>query len=190
MKPKCWKRMSSGKYVDVNNLTEDQLDIKDIEVSLNHIIRFNGHYSDVEPLTVAQHSFLCLTLAEMIELDDVQLHKAVFTHDFAECYFGDISSPAKKAMGDSWRDFASPIEELVERKFTGVVGAELADRVKVYDLLALDIERRVMWSSQYGKDKWPMAPFSIGSLEDKKMLFNMAKEEEYVEIEKIWRKFT
>jgi hypothetical protein len=62
--------------------------------------------------------------------------------------------------------------------------------VKVYDLLALDIERRVMWSSQYGKDKWPMAPFSIGSLEDKKMLFNMAKEEEYVEIEKIWRKFT
>ena len=172
MKPNFWKRLSSGKYVDIGNLQPDDVSIEDVETSLNHIYRFTGHHKDEKPLTVAQHSLLCLHLVELLEPDEYELQLAVFTHDFAECIIGDVATPVKKAMGKAWYDFAIPIEQIFEKKFFGrLVDPELHDRVKLYDAMALDIERRVMWSSQYGKDKWPMVPLNFGTIEEKKNVF-------------------
>lgn len=172
MKTPCWKRMSSGKYIDLNAFTSEDVKVLDIETSLNNILRFNGHHSEVKPLTVAQHSLLCLELARLIEPEDNELHTWVFCHDFAEAYIGDVATPVKKAMGSIWYNFASPIEATVDRAIMGqTCPAEMHDRVKIYDLCALDIERRVMWSSQYGKDKWPTAPLNLGTVSDKEDLF-------------------
>lgn len=173
MKPVCWKRMSSGKYIDLNNLTEDDLDIDDIVTALSWTYRFNGHHKDMRPLTVAEHSLLCYQLAyDHRESREVQL--AVLTHDFAEAYIGDVSTPMKKAMGDLYHDFATPIERLVSRKFYGgVPSPDVEERVKLYDLAALDIERRVMWTSQAGKDKWPPSPLNVGTIEDKAEYYYM-----------------
>lgn len=171
MKPN-WKRVSSGRYVNLNNLQLADLDIVDVDVALNNIIRFTGHHRDMPPLTVAQHSLLCLNLARLFEPDDVELHLAVFTHDFAESLIGDVATPVKRAMGDFWKEFADPIELLFEMKYFGEhVDPELHHRVKLYDLAALDIERRVMWASQYGKDKWPASPLNVGTIADKEELF-------------------
>lgn len=168
-----WQRMSSGKYIDMGNFTEKDVNIHDINVSLNHILRFNGHYSDFVPLTVAQHSLLCLRMAQIFEPDEYLLHQAVLQHDFAEAYIGDVATPIKRAMGSLWTEFATPIEETVEIAFLGAkMGPEMHDRVKVYDTAALDVERRVIWGSQYGKDKWPASPLGIGTLEDKYRLFS------------------
>ena len=164
--------MSSGKYIDLNNFKEEDVDLGDIEVSLNHINRFTGHHSDVPPLTVAQHSLLCLTLAEMDDPEDRLLHKWVFVHDFAEAYIGDVATPVKRAMGSLWHNFADPIEATVDRAIMGkTMPPEMHDQVKMYDLCALDIERRVMWNSQFGKDKWPTAPINFGNIKDKEQLF-------------------
>lgn len=182
--------MSSGKYVDLNNLTPEDMVIEDVNTALNNIIRFTGHYKDSRPLTVAQHSLLCLTMAELFEPDDDDLHLATLTHDFAEAYIGDVASPVKQAMGDRWYSFAKPIEQTVEIAFYGSnMDPEMHDRVKLYDLAALDIERRVMWSSQYGKEKWPASPLNVGSMEDKLQLYKMAVAEDVIDIETIWRKF-
>jgi len=182
-----WKRVSSGKYVDLGNLKQDDISIKDIEVSLNNVIRFTGHYADVPPLTVAQHSMLCLTMAEMFEPDDTELHMAVFSHDFAEAYIGDVASPIKKAMGNHWYNFSEPIERVVEEALLPFdITPEMHDRVKIYDLASLDIERRVMWSSQYGKDKWPASPLNVGSMKDKQDLFDSVADVEWVDLAKIW----
>lgn len=187
MSQPCWKRMSSGRYVDLMALTSETMEIWDIETSLNYIQRFTGHFKDREPLSVAQHSLLCLTMAELFEPDDYELHLAVFTHDFAEAYIGDVASPVKKAMGDRWYSFAAPIEEAAEMAFYGsLMDPEMHDRVKSYDLAALDIERRVMWSSQYGKDKWPACPMNVGTIEDKTSLFDSVCSE-YVKVEDIWK---
>lgn len=181
------KRMSSGRYIDFNNFTEEDIDIKDVEASLNWIVRFTGHHKDETPLTVAQHSLLCLNMARMFEPDEYSLHLAVFTHDFAEAYIGDVSSPVKRMLGDAWTKFAQPIEDLVEGVFYGdVVDTEMHERVKMYDLAALDIERRVMWSSQYGRDKWPACPLNVGTIEDKTALFD-AVCDDYVSIQLIWK---
>lgn len=174
MKP-CWKRLSSGKYVDLNNLQAENLDVKDIETALGGINRFTGHFKDVPPLNVAEHSMLCLQMGRIFEPDDLELHLALLTHDFAEAYIGDVASPVKQVLGDRWYNFATPIEELVELTFYGsYMDPEMHSRVKIYDLASLDIERRVMWSSQYGKDKWPACPLNVGTLEDKQNMFEWA----------------
>lgn len=179
--------MSSGKYVDLNNLRLEDMNIEDIGRSLSHILRFTGHFKDVPPLSVAQHSLLCLYMGQLFEPDDTELHLALLTHDFAEAYIGDVSSPVKKAMGDKWYNFAQPIEDLVDIRFFGsLVPPELHDRVKTYDLAALDIERRVMWGSQYGKDKWPACPLNVGTIEDKTELFKAAKNYDEDDLECQW----
>lgn len=182
--------MSSGKYIDLENLKEEDLEIGDVNTALNNIIRFTGHHKDKQPLTVAQHTLLCLTMAEIFEPEDDDLHRAVLVHDFAEAYIGDVATPVKRAMGDRWHSFATPIEQLIEKRFYGsLMGPEMHDRVKLYDLASLDIERRVMWSSQYGKDKWPATPLNVGTLDDKLHLYKMATASDYVDIETMWRKF-
>lgn len=170
-KQPCWKRMSSGKYVDLNNLTEDMIDLGDINMSLNHIYRFTGHHKNRAPLTVAQHSKLCLMLAQTMHPNDTELHKAVLSHDFAEAYIGDVATPVKRAMGDRWYQFAKPLEALVERAVMGYnFDQDMHDQVKIFDLMALDIERRSMWDSQVGMDKWPVVN-SQHTLESKRALF-------------------
>ena len=171
--------MSSGSYVDLANLQPQDLNIFDIETSLNNIVRFTGHYKDVKPLSVAQHTKLCLDMAQMFEPDEEDLHLAILVHDFAEAYIGDVATPVKRAMGDRCHDFATPIEQLVEHTFYGsYIDPEMHSRVKMYDIAALDVERRVIWSSQYGKDKWPASPLNLGTLENKTELFEMALEAE------------
>lgn len=183
-KQPCWKRMSSGKYVDLNNLTEEMIDLRDINMSLNHIYRFTGHHKDRKPLTVAQHSKLCFTLAQIDSPDDKEFHKAVLIHDFAEAYIGDVSTPVKQAMGDRWYSFAKPIESLVERAVIGYnFDQETHDRVKVFDLMALDIERRSMWNDQRGADKWPIN--IVGRLATKVEMFENISEED-VDLEFEW----
>lgn len=183
----CWKRMSSGIYVDLANLSEKDLDIKDISNSLNNITRFTGHYKDIKPLTVAQHSYLCYYMGRLFEPDEKDLHLALLIHDFAEAYIGDVSTPVKKAMGDRWYSFSEPLEQLVEDCFFGgLVSPDMHQRVKMYDLAALDIERRVMWSSQFGKDKWPACPLNVGTISDKTELFNTVKNQE-IDLENVWR---
>lgn len=168
----CWKRVASGKYVDLNNLKEEDIDLLDIEVALNNIIRFTGHHKDTRPLTVAQHSVLTYDLSRMYEPDDEELHRACLIHDFAEAYIGDVATPVKKAMGEKWYDFARPIENLVEVAVNGYLFDEyVRERVKLYDRLSLDIERRSMWKDQRGKSYWPSVPKHVGDLDEKANLF-------------------
>jgi len=184
-KSNYWKRMSSGKYIDMGAFKVEDVDINDINTSLNHIVRFDGHYKDHPPLTVAQHSLLCYNLAQMYEPDQYLLHQAILIHDFAEAYIGDVSTPVKKVMGDLWHSFAGPIEEAVEVAFLGhCMGPEMYSRVKLYDTASLDIERRVMWESQYGKDKWPASVLNTGTLETKREMFlGLPK---YVDLAELW----
>lgn len=187
MKTEAWKRLSSGRYVDLNSLRSEDIDVHDIETSLNHIIRFTGHYKSRPPLTVAQHSLLCLNLAQADEPENYLLHLYVFIHDFAEAYIGDVATPVKKAMGNYWYDFARPIENLVTLVTANdqAITPELHDKVKYYDTAALDIERRAMWRDQTGKEKWPQK-VSSATLVEKVRSYTEVAEINFIPIYSIW----
>jgi uncharacterized protein len=181
---KAWKRLAGGRYVDLNNLTEADIDIDDINVALNYIHRFNGHHKDNTPLTVAQHTLLCVNIGSLIFPDDNEIRIATIIHDFGEAYYGDISTPIKHAFGEAFKSFAKPIDDAVDRKFWGIGGPNqtIKDCVKVCDLISLDIERRAMWKSQHGKDKWPTTPDIKLSLLDKQAMFDEVAQIKFVDL--------
>ena len=187
---KAWKRLSSGKYIDLNALSEDDVDIKDINTALNNTIRFNGHYKDVKPLTVAQHTDLCVRIAEKIYHGNWDIHLAVLIHDWPEAYYGDIATPFKKILGEAYRDIVRPIDDAVEKKFWYkdiAITDEMHESVKVCDLLSLDFERRTMWSSQFGKDKWPTTPdFMDMSVSVKQGFFDLSAKKDFVDMEEMY----
>jgi len=183
---KAWKRLASGRYVDLNNLELSDIDIGDIEVSLNYTYRFNGHHKDKKPLTVAQHTLLCMQLSDEL-FGDERVRQGCLIHDFGEAYYGDIATPVKRLLGEDVHNFFSSIDRLINMKFWkwGVAPTQdIEECVKVCDLLALDIERRTMWESQVGKDKWPLVPDNKFKLFDKQAMFDEVANIHYVDLER------
>ena len=164
--------MSSGRYIDLLNFTEDDVDINDINTALNYTYRFSGHHKDVEPLTVAQHTVLVGNIAKIFFPGEGDVYRACIVHDMAETYYGDVTTPVKRMMGDIWKKFSGQIDLAVMNKFdVNPYDEDLHEKVKVCDLMALDIERRVMWNSQLGKDKWPEEPNNSFNLYTKQQMF-------------------
>jgi len=175
------KRVSSGRYVDLNNLTVDDVDITDISKSLNYLYRFTGHHKDVEPLTVAQHTNLVMKISEILYPDDFVLKFDCLLHDAPECFYGDIATPLKQKFGQVYKDYVLTIDSIVYKKLwllnedSSLVDKNLHKRRKECDGISLDIERRIMWKDQRGKDHWPEveSPFSM---KDNKRLFDEVSE--------------
>lgn len=152
-----WKRMSSGKYIDFENLTTDDIKIEDINTALNYIYRFTGHWKDQPPMTVAQHTYLCMLIAKELFPGDKEVQLAVLLHDWPETYYGDMSTPIKRLLTKRTKQLLSNIDDLVIEKFwvSDKPYEIFEDEVKLCDYSSLDIERRNMWKSTLGKDKWP-----------------------------------
>ncbi len=181
-----WKRVTSGKYVDLLDFKPEDVNLQDIETALNRTVRFTGH-GEIQPLTVAQHSWLCWQLASRDHPTDYVLQLAVLLHDAAEAYIGEVVTPVKKALGASWYNFAGPIEYTVEFVLLPSLPSEdevLKAKVKYYDAMSLDIERRALWKSQRGKNKWPSFN-SSDTLLSKLKLFKEAQEKGWIELETI-----
>jgi 5'-deoxynucleotidase YfbR-like HD superfamily hydrolase len=186
------KRVSSGKYLDLAKLTVEDVDIHDINQSLNYLYRFTGHHKDKEPLTVAQHTRLCMILARDLFWDDPVVEFDCLLHDMPEAYYGDIATPLKKRFGDTYRNYAQDIDDLVYMKLWCLddeFTPDVENKRKICDGLALDIERRNMWRDQRGKDKWPEVEARGLSLKDKEELFDLVQKDRYFDLEKEYKKW-
>ena len=173
------KRLSGGKYVDLNNFTEKDVSIDDIDRSLNYIYRFTGHWKDKPPLTVAQHSLLTTWVAEDLFPDEPEVAFDCLLHDMPEAYYGDIATPVKKLLKSDYRKFVDQVDTAVYNalwKIPQPFTEEVESKRKICDLVALDIERRSMWESTYGKVHWPDIPNeNFYSTRQKKYLFDVAQ---------------
>lgn len=114
--------------------------IEEIAHALAQINRFTGHAS--RPYSVAEHSLLVATIAEGEGASPVQ-QLAALLHDAHEAYVGDLSSPAKWAIGQPWEIFESVHEAAVHNALQ-IRSTMVAHRasIKRWDLIALATERR------------------------------------------------
>lgn len=141
-----WKRVASGRYINLSAFSVADVDLEDILVSLSNMARFDGHSALCPPLSVLQHSILVHDLQAGI---DPHLCHDALIHDCHEAYIGDVASPTKQLTG-----YVEPahIAAVVRTALDGDPDA----CVKAADILALDIERRSMWDSEPGDEKyWP-----------------------------------
>lgn len=151
----------SGKSVPLLDTLPDHIDIKDIAYALSRINRYTGHTAG-NLYTVAHHSVLVAELLSFWGAPD-SIVKEGLLHDAGEAYYGDISSPMKRAIAISADENYGPgrphplqgvfdsVDHAIQAKFS--LSAVEHPLVRRADLVALAIESRDLFV--HGPDSLP-----------------------------------
>ena len=102
--PRAWQRMLSGRRLDLLDPSPLDVEIEDIAHGLARVARWNGQTKGAHIFSVAQHALLveALARAKSPRLDAVG-RRAVLLHDAPEYVVGDMISPFKAVIGDSYK---------------------------------------------------------------------------------------
>ncbi len=102
--PRAWQRMLSGRRLDLLDPSPLDVELEDIAHGLARVARWNGQTKGAHIFSVAQHALLVEALARTRtpRLDRVG-RLAVLLHDAPEYVIGDMISPFKAVIGDSYK---------------------------------------------------------------------------------------
>jgi uncharacterized protein len=101
---RAWQRMLSGRRLDLLDPSPLDIEISDIAHGLARVARWNGQTSGAHIFSVAQHTLLVeLVLREQMPRVDVRFRLAALLHDAPEYVIGDMISPFKAVIGDSYK---------------------------------------------------------------------------------------
>jgi uncharacterized protein len=116
--PRAWQRMLSGRRLDLLDPSPFDVEIADIAHGLARVARWNGQTQGPYPFSVAQHSLLVEAIAQhsLLELPP-KTALTVLLHDAAEYVIGDIISPFKAVLGDSYKGVEIRIMTAVMLRF-------------------------------------------------------------------------
>jgi len=115
---RVWQRMLSGRRLDLVDPSPLDVEIVDIAHGLGRVARWNGQTSGPNPLSVAQHSLFVEEIA--VELEPglgPRARLTVLLHDAPEYVVGDLISPFKAVLGDSYKDIERRLLAAVHRRF-------------------------------------------------------------------------
>jgi uncharacterized protein len=153
-------KVAAGHYVDLVHPDPDSIEIKSIASALSKVCRFGGHCPQF--YSVAEHSIHATALAcSEGYTGDALL--AVFLHDAAEAYIGDMVKPLKVTM-PQYGEAEQRIEAAIQAAF-GVDFTKWMDVIKRFDRAMLKAEKVTMWPED--TEKW--AGFS--EIEDRVVKF-------------------
>jgi hypothetical protein len=134
-------RLRSGRYFDFMDPQPDQFTIEDIAGALAKICRFGGQIERF--YSVAEHCCLCASVAFEDGLPLPAL-KAVFLHDAAEAFCGDVVKPLK-VMLPEYGAIERRVEAVIQEKFGVDFEAERNHIISI-DRGMLMAERRALFS--------------------------------------------
>ena len=96
--------MLSGRKLDILSPSPFDIEIEDIALGLSRVTRWNGQTTGKYPYSVAQHSVL---VEELFNIEYPELDKkwnlAALLHDAPEYVIGDLITPFKYALNNSYR---------------------------------------------------------------------------------------
>jgi 5'-deoxynucleotidase YfbR-like HD superfamily hydrolase len=111
---RAWQRMLSGRRLDLLDPSPLDVEIEDIAHGLARVARWNGQTNGPYIFSVAQHSLLVEALARAKQPRlDARIRLAVLLHDAPEYVIGDMISPFKAVIGDSYK--------AVEKRLLGAI---------------------------------------------------------------------
>ncbi len=101
---RAWQRMLSGRKLDILSPSPFDIEIEDIALGLSRVTRWNGQTIGTHAYSVAQHSVL---VEEFFNIEYPDLDKiwnlAALLHDAPEYVIGDLITPFKYALNNSYR---------------------------------------------------------------------------------------
>jgi 5'-nucleotidase len=101
---RAWQRMLSGRRLDLLDPSPLDVEIEDIAHGLARVARWNGQTKGAHIYSVAQHALLVEALARAkVPRLDAAGRRAVLLHDAPEYVIGDMISPFKAVIGDSYK---------------------------------------------------------------------------------------
>ena len=102
--PRAWQRMLSGRRLDLLDPSPDDIEIADIAHGLARVARWNGQTAGPHVFSVAQHSLMVEAIgAGLVPGLAPARRLELLLHDAPEYVIGDIISPFKAAIGDSYK---------------------------------------------------------------------------------------
>jgi 5'-deoxynucleotidase YfbR-like HD superfamily hydrolase len=103
-KTRAWQRMLSGRRLDLLDPSPLDVELEDIAHGLARVARWNGQTHGEHIFSVAQHVLLVEALARAKQPRlDARGRIAVLLHDAPEYVIGDMISPFKAVIGDSYK---------------------------------------------------------------------------------------
>src|SRR3954462_6341349 len=140
---RAWQRMLSGRRLDLLDPSPLDVELEDIAHGLARVARWNGQTNGEHIFSVAQHALLVEALARARQPRlDARGRIAVLLHDAPEYVIGDMISPFKAVIGDSYKAVEARLLAALPLRFglPGVVAAELIALTKASDRSAAYLE--------------------------------------------------
>lgn len=115
---RAWQRMLSGRRLDLLDPSPLDIEISDIAHGLARVARWNGQTHGAHAFSVAQHSLVVEAVLRSIEADpEPRWQLAALLHDAPEYVIGDMISPFKRQIGDSYRVVEQRLQTAIHVRF-------------------------------------------------------------------------
>jgi uncharacterized protein len=95
--------MLSGRRLDLLDPSPLDVEIEDIAHGLARVARWNGQTSGAHIFSVAQHTLLVEAMARRRASLDTHARRAILLHDAPEYVIGDMITPFKAVIGDTYK---------------------------------------------------------------------------------------
>jgi 5'-deoxynucleotidase YfbR-like HD superfamily hydrolase len=141
--PRAWQRMLSGRRLDLLDPSPLDVEIEDIAHGLARVARWNGQTKGPHIFSVAQHSLLVEALGRAkVPRLDAKGRLAVLLHDAPEYVIGDMISPFKAVIGDSYKAVEKRLLAAIHLRFglPAKLPESLTDLIKAADRNAAYLE--------------------------------------------------
>lgn len=134
--PRVWQRMLSGRRLDLAHPSPMDVEIEDIAHGLARVARWNGQTKGEHAFSVAEHSVVVEQIVRKLEPGlgpDAWL--TALLHDSPEYVIGDMISPFKALLGESYKDIEARLQEAIHIRFglKPVTSAKLKKTIKKAD---------------------------------------------------------
>ena len=140
--PRAWQRMLSGRRLDLLDPSPLDIEIEDIAHGLARVARWNGQTKGPNIYSVAQHCLLVEVIAHQSARLDRKRRLAVLLHDAPEYVIGDMITPFKAVIGDTYKAIETRLLAAVHLRFglPVTLPAELVVIIKAADRAAAYLE--------------------------------------------------
>jgi hypothetical protein len=115
---RAWQRMLSGRRLDLLDPSPLDIEIEDIAHGLARVARWNGQTEGAHIFSVAQHTLLVEAVARARTPGlDRRARLAILLHDAPEYVVGDMISPFKAVIGDSYKGVEARLLAAIHIRF-------------------------------------------------------------------------
>jgi uncharacterized protein len=141
--PRAWQRMLSGRRLDLLDPSPLDVEIEDIAHGLARVARWNGQTVGSNIFSVAQHTLLVEAIARrQVGHLDRRLALALLLHDAPEYVIGDMITPFKAVIGNTYKAVEKRLLTAIHLRFglPAELPAEVRRVIKTADAGAAFLE--------------------------------------------------